>query len=126
MVELKVRNIVRETVELTAAVAPEVPVFYASFLHSELLLVRELDPAAKTIALIDAVPVSPTAFAMDSRATHAGIAFSTLEPGFAQALQAEGIGVFTYTVDDPRDIARARSLGVDGLISNFPDRLSNA
>lgn len=123
MVEIKVRNIVRETVGLIAAIAPEVPIFYASFLHSELLLVRELDPAAKTIALIDAVPVSPTAFAADSRATHAGIAFDTLEPGFVHALRDAGIGVFTYTVDDPRDISHACSLGVDGLISNFPDRL---
>jgi glycerophosphoryl diester phosphodiesterase len=119
MIELKVRNIVDETVEL----ARGADVYYASFLHSELLRVRELVPDAKTIALIDGVPVSPKAFAIESRATHAGIGFDSLEADSVQALHEAGIDVFTYTVNDPRDIARAASLGVDGLISNFPDRL---
>jgi len=123
MIEIKVRSIIEDAVRAVATVAPELPVYYASFLHSELLRVRELDPSAKTIALIDAVPVAHTAFAVDARATHAGIAFDTLDGGFVQALKDAGIGVFTYTVDDPRDIAQARSLGVDGMISNYPDRL---
>jgi len=122
MLELKVRNIARQLVELTA-LTPEVPVFYASFLHSELLRIRELDPAARTIALLDGVPVSPAAFAADAQASYAGIAFDSLEPAFVSSLKAAGIGIFTYTVDEPRDIAIARALDVDAIISNFPDRL---
>ncbi len=125
MIELKVRQIVPEVVR-TAANNPDVPVFYASFFHSELLCVRELDPAAQTIALIEAVPVSLTAFAIEAQATHAGVAFQSLEPDFVRALKDAGLAVFTYTVDDPREIRYARSLGVDGLISNFPDRLLQA
>ena len=123
MIEIKVRNIVRDVVALVDSIMPGVSVYYASFLHSELVDLRELDPGARTIALIDAVPVSPTAFAIDSRATHAGLAFTSLDPQFVRALKDAGIGIFTFTVDDPRDIAHARSLEVDGLISNFPDRL---
>ena len=122
MLELKVRNITRQLVELTA-LTPEVPVFYASFLHSELLRISELDPAARTIALLDGVPVSPAAFATDAQASYAGIAFDSLEPDFVRSLKAAGIGVFTYTLDEPRDIAIARALNVDAIISNFPDRL---
>ncbi len=119
MIELKVRGIADEAI----ALAGSAPVFYASFFHSELLRIRELAPTAKTIALIDAVPVSPLAFVTDARATHAGISFSTLEPDFVQALQHHGIHVFTWTVNDPRKIATAISYGVDGIISNYPDRL---
>ena len=125
MIELKVRQIVPEVVR-TAANNPEIAVFYASFFHSELLCVRELDPAARTIALIEAVPVSLTVFAVEAQATHAGVAFPSLEPAFVRALKDAGLAVFTYTVDEPREIRHARSLGVDGLISNFPDRLSEA
>jgi glycerophosphoryl diester phosphodiesterase len=120
MIEMKVRGIADHVVELARGAS----VYYASFLHSELLRIRQLQPNAKTIALIDAVPVSPTAFALDARATHAGIAFESLESKFLGALKDAGIEVFTWTVDDLRDIAHARSLGVDGLISNFPDRLT--
>lgn len=119
MIELKVRGIAEDAVALAADSA----VYFASFLHSELLRVRELAPSAKTIALIEGVPVSPTAFALDAKATHAGIGFDSLERDSLEALHAAGIAVFTWTVNDPRDIAHAVSLGVDGLISNFPDRL---
>jgi len=120
MIEMKVRGIADDVVALSRGTS----VYYASFLHSELLRIRKLEPDARTIALIDGVPVSPTAFALDAMATHAGIAFDSLESNFIAALKNTGIDVFTWTVDDPRDIAHARSLGVDGLISNFPDRLT--
>ncbi len=123
MIELKVRNLGPGVVGLVRSVAPELPVYYASFLHPELIGVRELEPAARTIALLEGVPVSGPAFAVEAQATHAGIGFDSLEKGLVGALQKAGIGVFTYTVDDPRDIAYATSLGVDGLISNYPDRL---
>lgn len=119
MIEMKIRDIADEVV----AIADSYPVYYASFLHSELLSIRDLEPNAKTIALIDGSPVSPTAFAAAAHATHAGIGFDSLEPAFVRALQDVGIPVFTWTVNDPRDIEYAVSLGVDGLISNFPDRL---
>jgi glycerophosphoryl diester phosphodiesterase len=122
MVEIKVRHIV-PMIMIATADYPDVSVFYASFFHSELLRVRELAPAAQTIALIEAVPVSLTAFATDARATHAGVAFQSLERDYVRGLKDAGLAVFTYTVDEARDIAHARSLGVDGLISNFPDRL---
>jgi glycerophosphoryl diester phosphodiesterase len=119
MVELKVRGIVEETL---GAVGSH-PVYLASYLHSEMLRVRELAPKMKTIALVDGVPVSPIAFALEAKATHAGFGFDSLEPAVIEMAHAAGLQVFTWTVDDPRDIAQAASLGVDGLISNYPDRL---
>jgi len=119
MVELKVRGIVGEAL---SAVGSH-PVYLASYFHSEMLRARELAPEMKTIALMDGVPVSPIAFALDAKATHAGFGFDSLEPGVVELVHAAGLQVFTWTVDDPRDIAQAVSLGADGLISNFPDRL---
>ena len=37
--------------------------------------------------------------------------------------QAQGIKVVPWTVDEPDDIQRMVSLGVDAIISNYPDRL---
>jgi glycerophosphoryl diester phosphodiesterase len=122
MIDIKAINIIDEIIEATNR-APATPIFFASFFHAELLEVRRLQPAAHTIALIDAVPVTPAAFAIESSATYAGIGFDSLVPDFVSSLKNAGRGVFTYTVDDPIDIAYARSLSIDGLISNFPDRL---
>ncbi len=36
---------------------------------------------------------------------------------------AAGIKVFVYTVNEPREIATMRALGVDGVFSDYPDRV---
>ncbi len=36
---------------------------------------------------------------------------------------ALGLKVFVYTVNRPRDIARMKSLGVDGVFTDFPERV---
>jgi glycerophosphoryl diester phosphodiesterase len=119
MIELKVRGIVEEALRASASY----PVYLASYLHSELLRVRELAPTARTIALIDGVPVSRAAFALEAKATHAGFGLDSLEPDLVEFMHSEGLQVFTWTANDPRDIALAVSLGVDGIISDYPDRL---
>ena len=99
------------------------PVYYASFLHAELRKIRSIDAAAKTIALLEGAPIDATAFALQAQATHAGIGIDSLSQEFVRALQDAGVGVFTWTADEPEEIALARECGVDGIISNYPNRL---
>ena len=35
---------------------------------------------------------------------------------------AEGLAVYVFTVDDVDDMRRLPDLGVDGMLTNFPDR----
>lgn len=99
------------------------PVYYASFLHAELRRIRDSDQAALTIALLEGVPVDATAFALQAQATYAGIGMDSVSGDFVRALHDAGVGVLAWTADEPEDIALARKAGVDGIISNFPDRL---
>ena len=99
------------------------PVIYASFLHAELLAVKRLASGAHTMALLDSVPVHPTGFARDAEVTHVGVGIDCLTGEFVGALHREGLRVFVYTVNEPSDIAWVRSLGVDGIISDFPERI---
>ncbi len=100
------------------------PVYYASFLHRELRTIRSIDGEAKTIALLEGVPVDATAFALQAQATHVGIGIDSLSKEFVRALQDAGVGVLAWTADEAEEIALARECGVDGIISNYPDRLA--
>jgi glycerophosphoryl diester phosphodiesterase len=123
LLELKAEGLAEQVwTEVRTSSIPGV-VMYASFFHAELLRIRETDPGAQTMALLEAVPVQPTAFAIDAQATHVGLAFDCLSPPFVQALHHADLQVFTYTVNEPADISRARGVGVDGIISDFPDRI---
>lgn len=119
---------------ITPGIGPEVyrevmdfgfgtPVIFASFLHKEIRAIRALDRRAMTMALLEAVPIVQTAFALNSEATHAGIALDSMTSEFGDSLHHAGFKIFVYTADTSQQIHLAKELGVDGIISNFPERI---
>lgn len=123
MIEIKTEGIAKQICRTVQEVQFNGPVIYASFFHDELLTVRREEPQAQTMALIEAVPINRTAFATDAQATHAGVVFETLTTSFLKALHDRSLRVFTYTVNEPADIQTAKAMGVDGIISDYPERL---
>jgi len=123
IIEVKVRGIVADLCAKVKVTDFQGPVIFASFFHEELLTVRSLIADAHTLALLEDGHIDPTAFAINVNATHAGLALDFAIPATVQALQAQGIKVFVYTVDQPDDITKMKRLGVDGIISNFPERI---
>ena len=123
LIEIKAEGIGQQICRTVQEAQFSGPVIYASFLHDELLAVRREDPHAQTMALIEAIPVNRTAFAKDAQASHVGVSFETITPSFLKALHDHSLRVFVYTVNEPADIQMAKSMGVDGIISDYPDRL---
>jgi glycerophosphoryl diester phosphodiesterase len=123
MLELKVPAIAAHVAATVNDCKASERMMYASFIHSELLTVRREDPQVTTIALIDAIPVNPIGFATDAQATHVAVAMNSLAKVFADALHEAGFRVFTYTADDAYEVDHAIRCSVDGIISNYPDRL---
>lgn len=123
MLELKVAGLAERTIATVAAAGFTGPLIYASFHHEELLALRRLQPDARTLALIHAAPVERSRFAIDAQATHAGINIEFADAAFVSALQDSGLQVFVYTVNEPADIAAMKGLGVEGIVSDYPDRV---
>jgi glycerophosphoryl diester phosphodiesterase len=121
MLELKVTGLGERTI--AAAARFNGPLIYASFHHAELLDLRRLQPDARTLALIHAAPVDRARFAVDAQATHAGINIEFANAAFVTELQESGLQVFVYTVNEPADIAAMKGLGVEGIVSDYPDRV---
>ena len=123
VLEIRSSGIAREVCNLVVNQRFRGPVIYASFLHFELLDIRDASAGAKTLALLEGVPVRPTAFAEDARATHVGLAVDSITEPFVHALRSAGLAVFGYTVNHSADIAWMKSMRLEGIISDFPDRL---
>jgi glycerophosphoryl diester phosphodiesterase len=49
--------------------------------------------------------------------------FATLTPQRLEAARRLGLAVIPWTVNEPADIARMLDLAVDGIISDYPDRV---
>jgi glycerophosphoryl diester phosphodiesterase len=123
ILELKVPGLVEPALETLKRSGFSGPLIVASFFHDELLHLRRLQPKAQTLALLVGQPITPAGFALEAKATHVGIAFDTLGKAYVDALHSAGLQVFAFTVNDPADIQRVAALGVDGIISDFPDRI---
>ena len=75
------------------------------------------------MALLEGVPVSGAAFAEEAEAALVGLAIDFATADFVVELHKAGYEVWVYTVNDPRLIRRAIELGVEGIISDFPERV---
>lgn len=123
MIELKGEGLAAEVCRVVEATGFHGPTMYASFWHRELLAVRRINRSAETMALLAGMPAHPTAWALDAQATSVGLALECLSAETVRALHAQRLKVVVYTVDDPSDIQWVKTLGVDGIVSNYPDRV---
>jgi len=53
--------------------------------------------------------------------SHSGV--QVLSEGLIERLHADGGKVWIWTVDDPVEVRRLREMGVDGVFTNFPERV---
>ncbi len=95
-----------------------------SFVHGSLLKVRTLEPAIKTVALTaqDAV-ARPEQVVRAAGATTWSPDFGWNTASLTRQVRRMGIKVVPYTVNSPQEIQSEIAKGVDGLITDFPNRL---
>lgn len=126
MLEIKVEGIARQVVEMVQAGGFSGPAIYASFLHDELRAVRVADPKAALMLLFSRLPQAPVTYATKYEATYVGLRRDSATGPLIDAFHHAGLLVCVYTADRPGDIRHALSVGVDGVISNVPDRITVA
>ena len=122
MVELKIRGVAQQTVETVREAGFRDPVIYASFLHDELKHVRTAHPAASLMVLFSGLSRASVARAV-TYGPYVGLRHDKATRPLVDAFHRADLLVFVYTADAPSDIQHALSLDVDGVISNFPERI---
>lgn len=123
LLELKVNGVVQQAVETVQRAAFTDPVIYASFLHDELIQVRTFDPNASLMAIFGRLPRNPVVRAVTHGASYVGLRHDTATHRLVDACHRAGLLVCIYTADNPSDIQHGLSLGIDGVISNYPERI---
>ncbi len=98
------------------------PVRLMSFSEQAIRRMRDLAPSVPRVFLMDRVPIRMRAGALPFGARIAGpdIAILRAHRHYAARVHAAGGQVHTWTVDDPRDVAYCRELGVAAIITNRP------
>jgi glycerophosphoryl diester phosphodiesterase len=123
MLELKVDGVAHPTVHAVQKARFGNPLIYASFLHEEVAEVRAIAPDAAVMLLFDKLPERRMSDVVAFRPAYVGLRHDRASRGVVEALRRERVLVWVYTANSPADIARALAAGVDGVISDFPERI---
>jgi glycerophosphoryl diester phosphodiesterase len=95
----------------------------SSFVLPELREFRRRLPEVPLGALYDGVPLDLAASAQALGACCVNLSAEFLDTAMIEDARARGLAVYVYTVNEPDDIEAMRALGVDGLFTDFPDRV---
>ena len=96
----------------------------SSFEMGALRAVRERSTAARLGVLWHSADLDPMwllAEGLQARAVHPE--WSLVDAALIEHAHARGLAVITWTVNEPTTMAALAALGVDGIISDYPERL---
>ena len=99
-------------------------IIISSFKWDELNLFYNLNKEVPIAVLTDGDPLAALPFARKVKAYAINPKYSLLTKTNSKIIKDEGIKLFPWTVNELDDIKFMISLGVDGIITNFPDRVS--
>lgn len=127
-IELKVKNAAKPVMHLIERYVAENDREYDLFLVSSfdwiaLKEIREANPKIPLGVLTDTDLELAIGFSQSIKAETIHPYFHLLTAENTARMQAMGFGVFPWTINELEDLGRIQSFGVEGIITDFPDRL---
>jgi glycerophosphoryl diester phosphodiesterase len=126
-IELKGKNTAKPTFELLEKYYQKgwnkEDFLISSFLWGELETFRKLDQEIPIAVLTEENPLKSITTAKKLKAVAINPWWKTLTEENVEEMHNEGFQIYTYTVNEPKDIKSVTKLGVDGIFCNFPERL---
>lgn len=95
----------------------------SSFQREELLIVNDVNKNIHLGVLSQASVTQAWEWAVEFSAKAIHPHFSLLTESNVKKAQQAGLKVYTWTINETEDIERIKSYNVDGIISDFPERL---
>lgn len=95
----------------------------SSFNWEELRKYREYNPEGRIAVLTEGNPLEAIEIARDLKAEAINPHYSQVSAENVVKLHEAGFKVYTYTVNDPAEFQRLKAAGVDGVFSDYPDRM---
>ena len=95
----------------------------SSFNHPELNHFKALSPEASIGCLISCIPTDLAAIAKTVQADYLNVCGEFISQELVDDAHRRGLKILVWTVNEVDDIEYIKGLGVDGIFSNYPDRL---
>jgi len=120
-IEIKVKGIEDVLFRIVSERNMICSVLFSSFLHSTLRNLKAMSSEVGTAILYDEYMDDPVKYALDFGANAINPLAFLLTPEHANLAHESGLLIFPWTVNDARIMNELLSLGVDGIITDYPD-----
>jgi len=129
-IELKGKGTAIPTIEILRKyfknkLLKEENILISSFDWDELLIFRSKSQKIPIAVLIDGNPLIALKFAEKVKAVAINSDYRFLNKSNVDLINSKGYKLFPYTVNDEDQMMKLISLGVDGIITDYPDKLKN-
>ncbi|MBI2501862.1 MAG: glycerophosphodiester phosphodiesterase [Candidatus Latescibacteria bacterium] len=132
LVEIKGRHIAERVLQVVEEMGAEDQVVVQSFAPQTVRRLKLLAPALPAALLVSSLPTTPARIrvrrlakeVLEAGANAVGIWHTALTPALLEEMRQRSIGVWAWTVDDEIVMRDLALMGVQGLITNYPDRLN--
>ena len=96
-----------------------------SFSARSIEKVKKLAPDVPTALLVETLQEDPVEATLRAGSRELAIKYNLLTPEIAARARGRGLALTVWTVDDEESMRRMIDLGVDRIITNFPERLNH-
>ena len=102
---------------------PTDQILLSAFDHSQLTEAKKLNPKYKRAPLYWMGKIDYTFVVQELEAVGINPSLRMVTKEMVNEAHSHGLTVLVYTVNEKPDIERMREIGVDGIFTNFPDRV---
>lgn len=99
-------------------------ILISSFKWDELREMRKFNPDIQIAVLTEEDPIGAIEVAKELNAVAINPNYRTLTEKNVAKIHMEGLKIYTWTVNEPEDIKKMKNFGVDGIITNYPERVN--
>lgn len=122
-IEIKIYGIEKEILEMVKKLNMEKEVLIFSFHYPVLSKIRQLNPTIPILYLIDKADRTTIDYAKIININVIGVGYGTsLTKEFIKFAHKNGVKIWKWTVNDEKQMKQLISVGLDGLITDFPDK----
>lgn len=125
-IEIKTTRMIEKTVLAIVEVIarfPDVPVLVSSFQHEVLVSFRRYDKKTRVAPLYHKNSGDMLVTAKNLDAWSLNISRKIVSQELVEKIRCSGHKIYVWTVNMPEEAKRFENWGVDGVITDFPDRL---
>jgi glycerophosphoryl diester phosphodiesterase len=99
-------------------------IIISSFNWEELKIFKNINTQVSIAILTEDDPLDAISIAIQLNAKAINPDFKSLNKEIVEKIHQAGFKIYSWTINDPIDIALITSMGVDGIITDYPERVN--